>query len=225
MELSPTSSAIFPWSFSPPVLQNPTNQVRATKANKRGMASMDTPSASQVLAKINNDQAFKAFSRSEFDPAQFASVIVDADSNTSNSSGQSRAEITMNQMSTYVGQIDGAIQAHISENRDQLLTGVGGIHELQADCEALTEAVGEVKKSVQRISRELGEPFNMIKTRTEQLKRVHEGSLLLKKVLKVQMTTRKLKALEPCLGLDVIPDLENFKQAKATSSKLSEVSL
>jgi hypothetical protein len=186
---------------------------------------MDTPSASQVLAKINNDQAFKAFSRSEFDPAQFASVIVDADSNTSNSSGQSRAEITMNQMSTYVGQIDGAIQAHISENRDQLLTGVGGIHELQADCEALTEAVGEVKKSVQRISRELGEPFNMIKTRTEQLKRVHEGSLLLKKVLKVQMTTRKLKALEPCLGLDVIPDLENFKQAKATSSKLSEVSL
>jgi hypothetical protein len=222
MELSPTSSAIFPWSFSPPVLQNPTNQVRATKANKR---AMDTPSASQVLAKINNDQAFKAFSRSEFDPAQFASVIVDADSNTSNSSGQSRAEITMNQMSTYVGQIDGAIQAHISENRDQLLTGVGGIHELQADCEALTEAVGEVKKSVQRISRELGEPFNMIKTRTEQLKRVHEGSLLLKKVLKVQMTTRKLKALEPCLGLDVIPDLENFKQAKATSSKLSEVSL
>lgn len=183
------------------------------------------PSAAQVLSRIGNDQSFKSFKNADFDPTQFASMIVDADSNSSNvsSGGQSRAETTMSQMSAYVGQIDGAIQGHITENRSQLLSGVGGIHELQADCEALTEAVGEVKKSVQRISRELGEPFNIIKLRTEQLKRVHTGSLLLKKVLKVQMTTRKLKALEPCLGLDIIPELENFKQAKSTSTKLSEV--
>ena len=63
------------------------------------------------------------------------------------------------QMSGYVGQIDGAIQGHIGENRDQLLGGMGGIHELQRDCEALGSTIGDVKRSVHRISSTLGAPF------------------------------------------------------------------
>lgn len=37
-----------------------------------------------------------------------------------------------------------------------------------------------------------------------QLERVHQANQLLKRVLRVQMTVRKLKALEPSLSLDVL---------------------
>ena len=64
-------------------------------------------------------------------------------------------------------QIDAAIQGHITMHRDKLLGNVSGIRELQGDCAALSVAVQEVKRSVQRISRELREPFDGIRARTE----------------------------------------------------------
>jgi hypothetical protein len=158
-------------------------------------------------------------------------MVVDADSSAASTAAaaaaaaagqvrRSKAELTMADMSVFVGHIDGAIQQHITDNRDQLLGGVGGIHELQSDCEALTRAVGEVKKSVQRIGRDLGEPFSSIQLRTEQLRRVHAAGALLKRVLRVQMTCRKLKALEPQLALHVLPSVQD---GSATEAQLAEV--
>ena len=112
---------------------------------------------------------------SDFDPTQFASKVVQADAASPPNPGdgsaspgrRSRAEITMAEIHTNVGQIDLAIQGHITQHRDKLLGGVGGIHELQGDCAALSVAVQEVKRSVQRISRELSEPPHQRRERHE----------------------------------------------------------
>ena len=108
------------------------------------------PTAMAVLAKIASDPTFRAFSASDFDPAQFASAVVVADSATGLGEGQrrSRAEITMGEMSSHVRQIDAAIQGHITDHRDELLGGVGGIQQLQSDCEGLTVAVQDVKVTI-----------------------------------------------------------------------------
>jgi len=170
---------------------------------------MAAPNAAHVLARIEKDPTFRSFSMPDFDPTAFASKVVLADAASSpDQERRSRAEITMAEITTNVGQIDAAIQGHITTHRDKLLGNVSGIRELQGDCAALSVAVQEVKRSVQRISRELREPFEGIRARTEQLSRVHAGSLLLKRVLRVQMTVRKLRALEPTLGLVVLGQVE-----------------
>jgi hypothetical protein len=117
----------------------------------------------------------------------------------------SRAELTMAEMSGHVGLIDGAIQSHIQANRQQLLGGVGGLHELQADVAGLATGVAEVKRATGRISRDLGQPFETLKAKAAELRRVASASVLLRRVLRVQMTTRRLRALEPGLGLGALP--------------------
>ncbi len=51
------------------------------------------PNAPQVLARVASDPAFKAFGSPEFDPAAFASLVVDADSHVQSPGAQSRAEV------------------------------------------------------------------------------------------------------------------------------------
>ena len=92
------------------------------------------PTASQVLARISMDPAFKGFAEPDFDPAAFASLVVDADSRSSAppAAGKvSRAESTMAEVGSYITAVEGAIQTHIGENRETLLGGVGGIQDLQ----------------------------------------------------------------------------------------------
>lgn len=91
------------------------------------------PTASQVLARISMDPSFKGFASTDFEPAAFASLVVDADSRSpAPPAGRvSRAESTMAEVGVYVSAVEGAIQAHIGENRETLLGGVGGIQDLQ----------------------------------------------------------------------------------------------
>jgi hypothetical protein len=91
------------------------------------------PTASQVLARISMDPAFKGFASPDFEPAAFASLVVDADSRSpAPPAGRvSRAESTMAEVGVYLSAIEGAIQVHIGENRETLLGGVGGIQDLQ----------------------------------------------------------------------------------------------
>jgi hypothetical protein len=79
------------------------------------------------------DPAFKGFASPDFEPAAFASLVVDADSRSpAPPAGRvSRAESTMAEVGVYLSAIEGAIQVHIGENRETLLGGVGGIQDLQ----------------------------------------------------------------------------------------------
>ena len=68
----------------------------------------------------------------------------------------------------------------------------------------------------------LAQPFRHIQLRALQLKRVHAASLLLKRVLNIHMTARKLRAIEPLLGLRALPAIQ---QGTATAADLGEVDL
>ena len=93
------------------------------------------PSAAQVLARVGSDPTFKVFADADFDPAAFASSVIDADSHGSagEASPRSRAETTLGSLSAYTALLDQSIEAHVVEHRDQLMGGVGGIKELQHD--------------------------------------------------------------------------------------------
>lgn len=186
-----------------------------------------------MLARIDNDPAFKVFGSADFDPVAFASLVVDADSKSQaaaaseasaagalGASRVSRAEMTMSEMSAHVGLIDGAIQSHITLNRASLLGGVGGLQELQADVKGLAQGVAEVKRATGRISKDLGGPYEALMAKTVQLRRVAAASVLLRRVLRVQMTTRRLRALEPSLGLGALAAVE---AGTADASMLAEV--
>ena len=178
----------------------------------------------------------RAFAEPSFDAAQFASRVVNADSamtgggafsaalsdGGADPEGRSHAEITMGDITAYVSHIDCAIQEHVTTHQEQLLDGVGSIHELQTDCHTLDLAVRDVKRSVRSISQDIAMPFHHIQLRALQLKRVHAASLLLKRVLNIQMTALKLRALEPLLGLQA---MSKIRAGTASAADLAEVDL
>ena len=94
-----------------------------------------------------------SFADPTFDGAQFAAKVVNTDAAATNPQGRSRAEITMGNIANYMSHVDHAIQEHVTTHQEQLLDSVGDIHELQADCDTLTVAVRNVKRSVRRMVR------------------------------------------------------------------------
>ena len=98
----------FPWAFSCTrsfsVSSHARQYIRVEPSSRaqRLLFSSSLPTT-KVLARIAGDPTFKAFSSPDFDPAQFASAVVDADSNAVNSAAsdqgrRSRAEITMSEV-------------------------------------------------------------------------------------------------------------------------------
>ncbi|CAM9898112.1 unnamed protein product [Scytosiphon promiscuus] len=121
---------------------------------------------------------------------------------TSAESVSSQAEITLDSMSSHIARIELAIQQHILDNEEDFLGSVGGVTELSRRTDEFRDGVRELRRSFARVQREVSEPHEAIRLRTQQLKNLHAATRLLKRALRFLAALRRLRAQENALGLD-----------------------
>lgn len=104
-------------------------------------------------------------------------------------------------MSAHISRVDAAIRAHILDNEEDFLGSVGGVSELSRRTEEFRSGVRDLRRSFMRLRREVSEPHEAVRLRTQQLKNLHAATRLLKRVLRFLAALRRLRAEEEILGL------------------------
>lgn len=105
-------------------------------------------------------------------------------------------------MSTHIARIESAIRSHILDNEEDFLGSVGGVSDLSRRTEEFRNGVRELRRSFMRVRREVSEPHEAVRLRTQQLKNLHSATRLLKRALRFLAALRRLRAQEDALGLD-----------------------
>ncbi|CAM9980618.1 unnamed protein product [Ectocarpus sp. 6 AP-2014] len=114
----------------------------------------------------------------------------------------SQAEITLDSMSSHIARIEAAIRSHILDNEEDFLGSVGGVSELSRRTEEFRDGVRELRRSFARVQREVSEPHEAVRVRTQQLKNLHDATRLLKRALRFLSALRRLRGQEDVLGLE-----------------------
>ncbi|CAM9928466.1 unnamed protein product [Laminaria digitata] len=104
-------------------------------------------------------------------------------------------------MSSHIARIESAIRAHILDNEDDFLGSVGGVSELSRRTEEFRNGVRELRRSFMRVRREVSEPYEAVRLRTQQLKNLHSATRLLKRALRFLAALRRLRGQDEALGL------------------------
>ena len=104
-------------------------------------------------------------------------------------------------MSSHITRIESAIRAHILDNEDDFLGSVGGVSELSRRTEEFRNGVRELRRSFMRVRREVSEPYEAVRLRTQQLKNLHSATRLLKRALRFLAALRRLRGQDEALGL------------------------
>ncbi len=152
------------------------------------------------LLSMRSHPTLSPFLRPDFDAAAFSAQVVAADGaigngsdSGSSSSARSRAEVMVAQLTEQLGQAELAIEKHVLQHQRQLMQGMGDLGELRENCNVLTVRSKELRRSVNKLSAELLEPYQGTERRTQQLRRLHEANDLLKKVARFSATLARLK--------------------------------
>ncbi|CAN0456636.1 unnamed protein product, partial [Ectocarpus sp. 8 AP-2014] len=105
-------------------------------------------------------------------------------------------------MSSHIARIEAAIRSHILDKEEDFLGSVGGVSELSRRTEEFRDGVRELRRSFARVQREVSEPHEAVRVRTQQLKNLHDATRLLKRALRFLSALRRLRGQEDVLGLE-----------------------
>jgi len=162
-------------------------------------------SGTAFLSSLRHNPSLAPFLKPHFDAASFSAQVVVADSaagagaagiglsSSSSASVRSRVEVMVAQLTEQLGQAEAAIEKHILQHQKQLMQGMGDLGELRENCDVLTIRSKELRRSVNKLTAELLEPYQGTERRTQQLRRLHEANDILKKVSRFSSTLARLK--------------------------------
>jgi hypothetical protein len=154
---------------------------------------------------LRHNPSLAPFLKPHFDAASFSAQVVVADSaagagaagigmsSSSSASARSRAEVIVARLTEQLGEAEAAIEKHILQHQKQLMQGMGDLGELRENCDVLTVRSKELRRSVNKLTAELLEPYQGTERRTQQLRRLHEANDILKKVSRFSSTLARLK--------------------------------
>eukprot|EP01103_Thecamoeba_quadrilineata_P007480 TRINITY_DN17354_c0_g1_i1.p1 TRINITY_DN17354_c0_g1~~TRINITY_DN17354_c0_g1_i1.p1 ORF type:complete len:764 (+),score=135.41 TRINITY_DN17354_c0_g1_i1:36-2327(+) len=150
-----------------------------------------------VLSNFAEDEVLRQFLDPSFVPTTYTRSVIKTASNTPN------ARETLTQS---IKKLDDELIVMVTNHYEELLVQVSNIKDLESILDVIKSGIDGLQESVQRIKNELAEPYINIKTKTQQLERVHIVSDLLRKIIRfLSLSSHLRRCINPSNGIRELP--------------------
>ncbi|KAJ8603788.1 hypothetical protein CTAYLR_000189 [Chrysophaeum taylorii] len=145
-------------------------------------------SAEVLLAQLRDDPVYGSFASEDFDVAAFAKAVIERDAKE-----ETYAEGVLAELGRRAGEVDTAIEAHVSESREVLLKGAKSMSALRRDVEAVEFATRDVRRRAKNMARKLIDPYEVCARKTTRLRTVFEANEVLRRSQRAIFSLRRLR--------------------------------
>lgn len=143
-----------------------------------------TAKNSTVLQTLKEDATFERFLDNDFDPKGYANNVI-----------QSRAiGECLEKLADGVRLLDKELHSQVVTRHEDLLQQATGIETLEGVLQMMQSRITSLQLSIERIHRQITEPYEKIKTRTSQLRRLQTTCDLLRRVIRISYLTKRLES-------------------------------
>ena len=167
--------------------------------------------------------------RPDFDPVEYSKLIVNDCSKRGNSSTSLSASLA--KLEEHQTTVESTISAHIAQNNDSLREKLAKSGNLKDSVYNMKVNANALSASLDRISRDILEPYASMKAVAQEMEKMQEASSVLRKVLRFLSAVRKLKSQlrvegDDSAGGDVVLHLpKNVRDLAKSAQVLHEVEL
>lgn len=152
-------------------------------ADETAIDSTTPTKNSTVLQTLKEDATFEKFLEKDFDPKRYANNVI-----------QSRAiGECLEKLADGVRLLDKELHSQVVTRHEDLLQQATGIETLEGVLQMMQSRISSLQLSVERIHQQITEPYEKIKTRTSQLRRLQTTCDLLRRVIRISYLTKRLE--------------------------------
>ncbi|CAB4024113.1 conserved oligomeric Golgi complex subunit 5-like isoform X3, partial [Paramuricea clavata] len=140
--------------------------------------------SSTVLETLREDTTFEKFLEKDFDAKGYANNVI-----------QSRAiGECLEKLADGVRLLDKELHSQVVTRHEDLLQQATGIETLEGVLQMMTSRITSLQLSIERIHQQISDPYEKIRTRTSQLRRLQTTCDLLRRVIRISYLTKRLES-------------------------------
>lgn len=153
-------------------------------AENGNVESTNSSNNSAVLQTLKEDVTFERFLEKDFDPKGYANNVI-----------QSRAiGECLEKLADGVRLLDKELHSQVVMRHEDLLQQATGIETLEGVLQMMQSRITSLQFSIERIHQQITEPYEKIKTRTSQLRRLQTTCDLIRRVIRISYLTKRLES-------------------------------
>eukprot|EP01132_Coremiostelium_polycephalum_P004257 gene4257-5327_t len=169
---------------SPSLLSSNNNGVDSAPSQQQQQQQTNQPTLNKVSVFEGNDaDLYNQFLTPEFNVTSYTSNVLKISSISS----------SLDKLSIGTKEINNELTDRITTNYQELFNQANNITELDSITETLKSGVKNLEESIQRMKKDISEPYIQVKTQILQLKRVQDSCELLRIVIRYLSLVKKLK--------------------------------
>ncbi|XP_046839867.1 conserved oligomeric Golgi complex subunit 5-like [Xenia sp. Carnegie-2017] len=139
---------------------------------------------SDVLKILREDDTFEMFLEKDFDAKGYANNVIE-----SKAIGD-----CLEKLADGIRLLDKELHSQVVSRHEDLLQQATGIETLEGVLQMMTSRITSLQLSLERIHQQISEPYEKIRARTLQLRRLQTTCDLLRRVIRISYLTRRLES-------------------------------
>eukprot|EP01036_Dinobryon_divergens_P038550 gene38550-50628_t len=122
------------------------------------------------IRKYSEDHRLRPFLNSHFDVQGYIKSTIK----------EGNSEDTYRVISDSIDEVNDEIKSYISEHKDTLMSGMQDVAALATRYQALLSTSTKLRRAVEKLKKEALESYDVVRTRTSELERIHSTSTALR---------------------------------------------